>query len=243
MKKKRSTPGDFRGDHTLEFALRGPEVDKMAKLADQEPSRLERYRRFFADYSLAHSNDPAGLNFENFVRNIVAAGFVRIGSQEVDVFFTNTTRFLVFLEVPDFILLKRLFPRINFQGMASVAESTSSSPITLIRVTKEELAKIILHSSSEDMVATELEYQRIRKLQTMLLRCEVEESGRELLRDIASKITASQELDDGSGGECYLITTSDSDEYIISTTITDHQAVICSFTYSDANYVISKAEV
>lgn len=244
--KKTGKPSDYnRGDNTLQFRLPDPKIDGVAALADHEPSRLERYRAFFSGYFLAHSNDAAGLIFDNFIDNIRAAGFAKIGTQDMDVFFTKSAAFLVFMETPDFGMLKGMFPDINFIERTSIAEcgeegrKAGKVPLALIRVTGAELASILQASHAEDVIEDELALQRICEVQEMLEMAEITAGAmdHDTLMQFSAQIVVCHELDDGSVSKSYFVALRESD--LIYTITTDPEGAICGFTYSGTPYFIS----
>jgi hypothetical protein len=232
-----------RGDPTFEFKVRDPKLEKVAALApDDEPSTLERYRQFFASYFLAHSNDPAGLNFDNFVKNLRAGAFTMIGTHDVDIFFTSSSAFLVFMEVPDFGYLKEKFPDIDFAGKTSIAEpKNDGNPIALIRLSGIELATILQSAPSNDAIEAELSKQRIQGVRNMLSMCEVEHCEPEFdLKGFSDRIMICQDLDDGSGAKSYFVGLEGDDlAYTIST---DPDGALCRLNHHNITYYIKREQ-
>lgn len=240
MKGKPTNP--TRRDNTLEIRLPDPKLERVARLANKEPAKLERYRACFKGYFLAHTNDPRKLNFESFATNITSAGFVRIGTQNVDVFFTSSAAFLVFVDLPDFGLLKCMFPDIRFIENSSMLESSEGGPpITLIRVEGADLISIMT-SSRDDMIEAELSHQRIREVKALISGSEIRFCDPAFdIRDFIKKIDICQDLED-AGGKSYFIALKDDDTptYTIST---DGEGAVCHFVHSGKAYFIKRQEL
>ncbi|MFH0737461.1 MAG: hypothetical protein V1827_02095 [Candidatus Micrarchaeota archaeon] len=239
VERQKGGRGHIRGDPTLEFKVPDPKIERLANLApDKEPHQIRRFQDHFKGYRLVHSNDPEKLDFDHFVKNIRAGGFITLCGTEVDVFFTRTAAFVVFEDLPDFGRLNQSFPRIDFVGKTSIvepedtpekngtAEGKEERPtFALIRANSSELVEMMAArppGESRDLIPAEIEKLRIEEVREMVLRSSVQvlEPGFDPAA-FCERIAICSELVDGEGEKSYYIALKDSlerveDSYSIS---------------------------
>ncbi|MFZ5501098.1 MAG: hypothetical protein ACOY58_04205, partial [Candidatus Micrarchaeota archaeon] len=168
--------------------------------------------------------------------------FITLGRQEVDLFFTRSSAFLVFHGLPDFGFLKERYPAVDFTGKVSIAKPIFEGvPIALIRLTGAELNALLSPQSVNDPMEQELSSQSLTLLSDMLGQCQIESAKPGFsISPFINMVELCRHLDDGTGARCYFVALKGEDSaYVIST---DPQDAICRLNYLGVAYYIRRAD-
>jgi hypothetical protein len=140
-KKRGSQPRAPReADATLSFTLKDPKLEEIS--FKSPPLRLYALKQHLESFTLERSSDPAGFNFDNFVKNVRGLKQVRLGSEVLDVLFTRSSAFIMFAGAPENM---RAIPELSHIDMSkvSVATGPEGRTLTILRVSGKELRGVL----------------------------------------------------------------------------------------------------
>jgi hypothetical protein len=149
MNPRMKKPGDGAcarmSDPTLSFGVHDPHLDKAAFISP--PLRLYALRQHLSKFTLVHSNDAAGFNFENFIRNIRGLKFLELEGQGYEVLFTRSAAFLTFHGPPG--VLRAISHLIGDEALSrvNVATGKDGEMLTMCRISGRELGALLAASA------------------------------------------------------------------------------------------------
>lgn len=133
-------------DPTLSFEVRDSHVDGIGFISP--PLRLYALKEHLSTLTLVSSADPAGFNFENFIRNIRGIKYACIGGLELEILFTRSSAFLTFQGLPG--RLKDLEDVFGDGPLSRVSllSSQDGPMITVCRISGRELRALLGSAST-----------------------------------------------------------------------------------------------
>jgi len=146
QKKAQDGEGAKRPDATLSFGVRDPQLDSANFISP--PLRLFTLKQHLSGFTLIHSKDSAGFNFENFINNIRGMKHVELGEQGYEILFTRTAAFLTFWGIPGSLRAISHIIGAEALGRVNIASGKNAEMLTICRITGKELGALLYASSS-----------------------------------------------------------------------------------------------
>ncbi len=133
-------------DATLSFGVRDPKIEQASFISP--PLKLYSLKQHLSGFSLLHTKDPAGFNFENFSRNIRGIKYILLEGESFEVLFTRTSAFLTYHGLPGKLQLLEKIIGHEVSGRVSIAASKEGSTLTICRITGRELGLLLEAASA-----------------------------------------------------------------------------------------------
>jgi hypothetical protein len=134
-------------DATLSFGVHDPHLEGASFISP--PLRLYALRQHLANFTLAHSNDAAGFNFENFTRNVRGMKYLELEGQGYEVLFTRSAAFLTFHGAPGGLLAISHIIGDEALSRVNVASGKGPELLTICRITGRELGALLAASTRD----------------------------------------------------------------------------------------------
>ncbi|MEW6036624.1 MAG: hypothetical protein AB1529_08495 [Candidatus Micrarchaeota archaeon] len=240
-------------DSTLTFTLKDPKLEEIPFNAP--PLRLYTLRQHLESYALERSSDPAGFNFDNFVRNVRGLKQVRLGGNVLDVLFTRSSAFITYSGTPEQM---GAIPELSAIDMSkvSVASAPDGRTLTILRVSGKELRGVLNAPSGvakkgyDGLLPPDgAEQVDLEELKSKLRGCSVvsSEDGFDLA-DFSRRVMLASVFRD-EGDIPYLVIGLDGDELVYSAYVnassqhSQANPMVCTLKYKDDTCVVFRVEV